>query len=79
MFGTVDSARTISSTCSSDRISLGLEHGGDLFQVFAGEYQVNIGGHQPGDMLGEATSNVVSGTFKISAEEAHVVPRRDRG
>ena len=48
-------------------------------QVFSGEYQVAVGGHQPGDELGEATSNVVTGSFKISEAEAHVVPRPDRG
>ena len=64
---------------SSERISNVRFELGDLFQVFAGEYQVSVGGHQPGDMLGEATSNVVSGSFKISAEEAYVIPRPDRG
>ena len=50
-----------------------------LAQVFAGDYQVSVGGHQPGDELGEKTSNVVTGSFKISSEQAHVVPRPDRG
>ena len=50
-----------------------------LAQVFAGDYQVSVGGHQPGDELGETTSNVVTGSFKISAEQAYVVPRPDRG
>jgi beta-glucosidase-like glycosyl hydrolase len=48
-------------------------------EVFAGEYEVSVGGHQPGDVLGEATSNVVGGSFTIAAEDAWLLPRPDRG
>ena len=33
--------------------------------VFPGIYTVSVGGHQPGDVRGEATSNVVTGTFRL--------------
>jgi len=42
-------------------------------KVFAGDYRVSVGGHQPEDELGEATSNVVSASFTVS--EAWTVPR----
>jgi len=33
--------------------------------VSAGTYGVHVGGHQPDDVLGEAESNVVSGSFLV--------------
>eukprot|EP01047_Picozoa_sp_COSAG01_P042878 COSAG01_NODE_3771_length_5712_cov_49.079102_7_plen_109_part_00 len=48
-------------------------------QVFAGEYRVSVGGHQPDDVLGEATSNVVGASFTVAAEDAWLLPRPDRG
>lgn len=48
-------------------------------QVFAGEYKVSVGGHQPEDVLGEATSNVVGGSFTVAKEDAWLIPRPDRG
>jgi beta-glucosidase len=47
--------------------------------VFPGEYTIAVGGHQPGDVLGEATSNVVLGTFRVAAEDAFTLPRPTDG
>ena len=48
-------------------------------EVFAGTYKISVGGHQPGDVLGDVCSNVVSASFGVSIQEQHVLPRLHRG
>jgi hypothetical protein len=45
-----------------------------LRKIFAGIYNVTVGGHQPDDDLGEATSNTVSATFIVKKLNERIIP-----